>query len=57
MNRIDDVEGRNEKIEQVVREAEKYGLEIEVEESARIYIKNGYEPTEAYINALWDWVK
>ena len=46
-----------EQIEEILMEASAYGLRIEVLETAKDYIKEGYDKVSSYEMAFNEWVK
>jgi hypothetical protein len=46
-----------EQIEEILHEASSYGLRIEVMESARSFIEEGYDKVTAYELAYREWIK
>jgi hypothetical protein len=46
-----------EQIEEILMEASAYGLRIEVLETAKDYIKEGYDKVSSYQIAFNEWVK
>ena len=46
-----------EQIQSILMEAEEWGLEIEVNESAEKYMMEGHSPIDAFHFAYEDWIK
>jgi len=46
-----------EQIEEILHEASSYGLRIEVMESAKGFIEEGYDKVTAYELAYQEWIK
>lgn len=46
-----------EQIEEILHEAHAYGLRVEVMETAREYMKDGYDKVTSYEYAFGEWIK
>ena len=46
-----------EHVDLILQEADKYSLRLEVEDSAKKFIKQGYEYLEAFQLAYNEWIK
>jgi len=44
-------------VEEILKDAESYGLRWEVEYTAKKYIKDGHDTIESYVFAYEDWIK
>lgn len=46
-----------EQIEEILMEANAYGLRLEVDMTAKQLVKDGYNKLDAYESAFMDWIK
>jgi hypothetical protein len=44
-------------IELILQEASAFGLQFEVEETAKKFLEEGCSPIEAYQHAYYEWIK